>query len=91
MAQQREVILPRTIVPEYLDVTPLGVQVRHEPNFDLDRLPQRHAGSSDRFPRPSMLENIALIESNLAHLGGAYFDMAWRKDEVLGDGEGDGE
>ena len=42
MAQQREVILPRTIVPEYLDVTPLGVQVRHEPNFDLDRLPQRH-------------------------------------------------
>lgn len=79
---QREVILPRTAVPGYLDETPLGVQVRHQPDFDLDRMPQGHAGDRPSFPRPNMAANISLIESNLALLAGFYFDMAWRKVET---------
>lgn len=86
--EQREVVLPRTEVPEYLDETPLAVQERHvaEGNFDLDRMPQGHAGDSARFPRPSMKENLSLLESNLSLFEGtdnSYFDMPWRKKETL--------
>jgi len=79
---QREVILPRTVVPDYLDETPLASQVRHEPNFDLARMPGAHAGDRPTFPRPPMLENLQLLESNLALKGGFYFDMPWRKAET---------
>jgi len=79
---QREVILPRTEVPSYLDETPLAVQDRHAENFDLTRMPMGHAGDRPSFPRPNMLQNIALIESNLALKAGYYFDMAWRKVET---------
>jgi hypothetical protein len=80
---QRETVLPRTVVPDYLDETPLAVQVRHEETFDLGRAPLNQAGDTPRFPRPGMLENMQLLESNLALHGGYYFDMRWRKVETL--------
>jgi hypothetical protein len=79
---QRETILPRTVVPDYLDGTPLARQTRHADNFDLSRAPLSQAGSTTAFARPNMAANIALIESNLGRLAGYYFEMPWRKPET---------
>lgn len=79
----RETILPRTVVPEYLDETPLAVQDRHvaEGNFSMTRPHLTQAGDRPAFPRPSMTENLQLIEDNLARPHGA-FDSRHRKVET---------
>src|SRR5690625_229568 len=67
------IVLPKTIVPDYLDETPLQEQPRHDESFHQTN---PGTGSTKKFYRPTLADNLKLIDRNLSDT--YYFEMRYR-------------